>query len=165
MHSGPVILNNTPLVALWVLNRLDLLQSLYDVVSIPTAVRDEFLAVSRERRQQFLARSSWIQVTPLHTPEYALTFSDLDAGEAEVLALAVEQAARLVIIDERKGRRYAKRLGLPVTGTLGVLLAAKARGMIVSVAPLIDILLENGLYLHSDLIERTLQAAGEKMQR
>jgi predicted nucleic acid-binding protein len=102
---------------------------MYDAVYIPAAVQDEFLAVARERRQQSLAHSPWIQVAHLHTPGCALTFSDLDSGEAEVLALAVERSARLVIIDERKGRRYAKRL------------------------------------LHPELVERTLQAAGETMQR
>lgn len=163
MHFGPVILNNTPLIALWVLNRLDLLRSIYDVVYIPTAVQDEFLAVSREHRLQSLAQSPWIQIAQLQIPEYALTFPDLDLGEAEVLALAVERSARLVIIDERKGRRYAKRLGLSVTGTLGVLLAAKAKGLIVNVAPMVDMLLENGIYLHPELVERALQAAGETM--
>lgn len=165
MHSGPVILNNTPLIALWVLNQLELLQSMYDAVYIPAAVRDEFLAAETEHRQQSLAHSPWIQVAHLQTPGYALTFSDLDSGEAEVLALAVERSARLVIIDERKGRRYAKRLGLSVTGTLGVLLAAKTKGLIVSVAPMVDVLLEYGLFLHPELVERTLQAAGETMQR
>jgi predicted nucleic acid-binding protein len=51
----------------------------------------------------------------------------LDRGEAEVLALAEEREARLVVIDERKARRYAQRLGIPLTGTLGLLVAAKER--------------------------------------
>lgn len=70
-----------------------------------------------------------------------------------------------MIIDERKGRRYAKCLGLSVTGTLEVLLAAKTKGLIVSVAPMVDALLEYGLFLHPELVERTLQAAAETMQR
>lgn len=138
MHSGPVVLNN-----------------------IPQAVYNEYLAVNKHARQQSLARSPWMHISHLRTPEYTLTFSGLDMGEAEVLALAVELSARLVVIDERKGRRYAQRLGIPVTGTLGVLLAAKSRGLVDNVAPIIDILLENDFYLHPALVSRALKAAGE----
>ncbi len=74
----------------------------------------------------------WIKITPLANPRQALVYVGLDRGEAEVLALANERSARLVIIDERKGRRYAKRLGLPLTGTVGVLLTAKHSGLIPS---------------------------------
>jgi predicted nucleic acid-binding protein len=57
-----------------------------------------------------------------------LAYTGLDEGEASVLALAEELDASLVIVDERKGRRYAKRLGLAVTGTMGILLLAKEQG-------------------------------------
>lgn len=68
---------------------------MYDAVYIPATVRDEFLAAEAEHRQLSLAHSPWIQVAHLQTSGYALTFSDLDSGEAEVLALAVERSARL----------------------------------------------------------------------
>lgn len=50
MPAGPVIANNTPLVALWAIGRLDLLRSLFGEILIPEAVREEFLAVERRRR-------------------------------------------------------------------------------------------------------------------
>jgi uncharacterized protein len=92
---------------------------------------------------------------------HALTYTGLDRGEAEVLALAVEHSARLVIIDERKGRRYARRLGLSLTGTLGVLLLAKEEGLVTAVAPLIRQLLDDGLHFSSDLVIRALTLARE----
>ena len=119
MHAGPVISNNTALVALWVLGRLNLLQQLYGEVLIPRAVHDEFLGAERTLRQATLEDSPWIKRVPLTNPERARVYVGLDQGEAEVLALAEERAARLVIIDELKARRYAQRLGLPLTGTLG----------------------------------------------
>jgi hypothetical protein len=67
-----------------------------------------------------------------------------------------------VIIDERNGRRYAKRLGLPLSGTVGVLLTAKAEGLMPALAPLIDQLLAEGLFLSPELIDRALELAGEK---
>jgi predicted nucleic acid-binding protein len=161
MPDGPVIANNTPLVALWVLGRLDLLRELYDEVLVPTAVHQEFVATERALRQSALDGAPWIKVVPLANPQHARVYVGLDQGEAEVLALAEERGAGLVIIDERKGRRYANRLGIPLTGTLGVLLLAKERGLVASLAPLLDELLEAGLHLDPSLVEQVLALAGE----
>ncbi len=54
MRAGPVILNNTPLVGLWLLDRLDLLREIFGHVLIPQAVRDEFLAMDPAPRRQAL---------------------------------------------------------------------------------------------------------------
>jgi uncharacterized protein len=87
--------------------------------------------------------------------------SDLDRGEAEVIALARERAADLVILDERLARRHAQRLGLKVTGTLGVLLHAKNRGHVEAIRPLLDQLRAGGIRLSDELVDRTLALAGE----
>ena len=162
MHVGPVIVNNTPLVALWVLGRLDLLRELYDEVLIPQAVYEEFVATERAVRQAALESAPWIRPVSLANPQRARVYMGLDLGEAEVLALAEERAARLVIIDELKGRRYAQRLEMPLTGTLGLLLLAKERGLVADLAPLLVELQEAGLYLGAALINRALRLAGEK---
>ncbi|MBI4770845.1 MAG: DUF3368 domain-containing protein, partial [Chloroflexi bacterium] len=135
MPNGPVIADTTPLVSLWVLGRLNLLRDLYGEVLIPPAVEGEFLAAEAASRQVALAGAPWIVVRPLQAPDRALAFAGLDRGEAEVRALATEQNARLVIIDERAGRRYARRLGLPLTGTMGVLLLAKEAGLFEAIRP------------------------------
>jgi predicted nucleic acid-binding protein len=106
MPAGPVILNNTPLVALTVLGRLDLLRDLFGEVLIPETVRDEFLAVDTALRREALANAPWIRAVSLADPRRALPYSGLDLGEAEVLALAEERSAGLVVIDEKKARRY-----------------------------------------------------------
>jgi len=160
MPVPPVIVNNTPLVALWVLNRLDLLGDLYGSVWIPEAVEREFLATETAVRRPVLAQASWIQVMRISNPRLTLTYVGLDQGEAEVLALAVEHNARLVTIDERKGRRYAQRLGLALTGTLGVLLLAKQNGLVPAIAPLIEQLERSGLHLSTELVQRRRNYAG-----
>ncbi|GAB4433289.1 MAG: DUF3368 domain-containing protein [Anaerolineae bacterium] len=161
MPDRPVILNNTPLVALWSLDLLAILRQLYTEVVIPPTVYDEFLAVNHSVRQTALADNHWIKTIPLGNPRQALVYVGLDKGEAEVLALATELSARLVVMDERKGRRYAQRLGLPLTGTVGVLLAAKHNGFIPSLAPLLERLREKGLFLAPDLVNRALKLAQE----
>jgi predicted nucleic acid-binding protein len=112
-------------------------------------------------RKQILRQTPWLKTVALNNPQHALTYTGLDQGEAEVLALAIEHKARLVVIDELKGRRYAHRLGLSLTGTLGVLLLAKERGLITAIAPVIEQLNDNGLYFSSELVEQTLALAGE----
>lgn len=157
----PVVLNNTPLVALWTLECLSFLRDLFGDVLVPQAVYEEFVATEQSARQQALDASSWIHITPLHDPRQALLYVGLDRGEAEVLALAQERSARLVIIDERKARRYAQRLDLPLTGTIGVLLAAKHNGLVPAIAPLLNQLLQAGLFLSPELVAKALDLAAE----
>jgi predicted nucleic acid-binding protein len=158
----PVIVNNTPLVAFWAIGRLDILRSLFDEILIPAAVRDEFLATEKESRRRTLREESWIRVVEVQNPRRTQSFVGLDTGETEVLVLAEEQGASLVLIDERKARRFAERMGLPLSGTLGVLLLAKEEKIISAIAPILQKIQEAGLYFHSELIERVLQLAGEK---
>ncbi|MBI5303457.1 MAG: DUF3368 domain-containing protein [Chloroflexi bacterium] len=87
--------------------------------------------------------------------------SDLDRGEAEAIVLAQELGADLVIIDERIARKHARRLGLKLTGTLGVLLEAKEHGFISAVKPLIEELVQGGIRLGADVIEESVRLAGE----
>ena len=161
MRVGPVIANNTPLVAYWSISRLDILQTLFEEILIPPAIRDEFLASIPLDRFQSLLIAPWIKVVPLARPSAVDAFAGLDKGEAEVIALAQEQEARLVLLDERRARRYATRMSLPVSGTLGVLLLAKQEGLIEAVKPLMSGLIDSGLYVHRDLVDRITLLAGE----
>lgn len=161
MPAKPVIVNSTPLVTFWAIGRLDILQSLFNEIVIPGAVRDEFLATEKEKRRRTLRDETWIRVVEVQNNLQAKAFVGLDTGEAEVLILAGELGASLVLIDELKGRRFAERLGLPLSGTLGVLLLAKEEKIITAVAPLLHKIQEAGLYFHNELIERVLKLAGE----
>lgn len=160
MPAAPVILNNTPLVALFILGRFELLRDLYGEVMIPFAVHAEFLAIDRPSREAALKAAPWIKIVPLTNPRRTLVYTGLDEGEAAVLALA-EELDGYVVIDERIGRRYAKRLGLPLTGSLGLLVLAKERQLLASVGAAIDELLAAGLHLDSNLIAEVLKMAGE----
>ena len=157
-----VVANTTPLIALALISRLDLLPRLYGQVVMPPAVWDEISAGgsagigSAEVRQ-----ATWLRVTPLQDPRRADLLADLDRGEAEVIALAQELDADLVILDERLARRHAARLGLTLTGTLGVLLKAKERGLVSTVAPLIDQLRQGGIRLSDGVVAEALRLAHE----
>lgn len=161
MPAGPVIVDNTPLVALWTLRRLDLFQLLFDEVLAPAAVYAEFLATERVLRQSALATASWIRPASLADPRRADTFVGIGRGEAEVLVLAQERHARLVVIDDLRARRYARRLAMPLTGTMGLLVQAKREGYLTEVAPLIHELRMAGIFFSASLVADVLMLAGE----
>ena len=96
------------------------------------------------------------------TSQSASVYDRLDRGEASVLALAKEHNARLVIIDEKKARGEARRIGLPVKGTVGILVEAKQKGLIDAIRPLLEALQDNGMYLEQSLVDKVLQLAGER---
>jgi uncharacterized protein len=85
----------------------------------------------------------------------------LDPGESEALSLALELSAERLILDERPARHVAQGLGLPIVGVLGILLAAKEKGLTPTARPILDAPVKNGFRLTPDLYEWLLIEAGE----
>jgi predicted nucleic acid-binding protein len=85
----------------------------------------------------------------------------IDPGEASTLALALEVEDPLLILDDRKARNVAKEAGIPLTGTLGVILAAKNKHIVSEVAPILKRLAKEGFWISDDLRSRLLELAGE----
>lgn len=157
-----VVSNTTPVIALSVIGRLDLLRELYTEVLIPPAVYAEVVTGGASRAGATeLQRAHWIRTVSLADPRRADLLVDLDRGEAEAIALALELDADLLIVDERLARRYAQHLDLQITGTLGILLKAKERGLETEIRPLIQLLRSNRIRLSEDVVQRALQLAGE----
>ena len=104
----------------------------------------------------------WINVENIENEMAKLMFKpQLHEGEVEVMILAKEKDADLVIIDDNNARKYAKYLELTLTGTLGVLIKAKQKGYVSEIRPLIDGLCRSGLYLSKALIDKCLEQVGE----
>jgi predicted nucleic acid-binding protein len=159
---GIVVVNTTPIISLSIVGHLELLRDLYERTVVPPAVRTEALIKGADvAGVTELAQATWIETVPLRDPRRADLVSDLDRGEAEVLALAQELNASLVILDERMGRRYARRLGIRLTGTLGVLLRAKQQQLIPAVGPLIRGMQEAGIRFGGPLVDQVLRVAEE----
>ena len=87
--------------------------------------------------------------------------SRLGPGEAAALSLAMAQNARAVLLDEAYGRRIARQHGLPVVGTLSVLLAAKQAGLLPAVRPVLGEMVRQGRRISARLQAQVLRAAGE----
>ena len=153
MSLPPVVSNSSPLIALEQIGNLSLLQKLFATVSIPPAVTRETTSV---------VLPPWITESSLTQPiGPQILRASLGPGESETLSLALEVGARWIILDDRPARRLAEALGLPVIGTLGVLLASKRRGFLSAVRPCIDALMNHEFRIAPDLYERVLSDAGE----
>jgi predicted nucleic acid-binding protein len=86
----------------------------------------------------------------------------LDAGESAALSLAMEIHANAILLDERRGHEIAIALGLPTIGLLGILLRAKASGMLPSVRPVMDALQRDaGFWISESLRKQVLHLAKE----
>jgi predicted nucleic acid-binding protein len=148
-----VVSDASPLIAFQQLGQLGLLGTIFGTVLIPPAVASEALSVERP---------VWILERALAKPlATEVTHAGLGPGESEAISLALELHADRVIIDELAGRSLAQRLGLPLIGTLGILLAAKRRGLIPAIREPIDILRRGGFRVANDLYEDLLRKAGE----
>lgn len=102
----------------------------------------------------------WLQIIPAVVSDPTLPVQ-LGAGEMAALSLAIAHSARVVLLDEAYGRRIARQRGLPLVGTLGVLLAAKQAGLLAVVGPVIDEMIRQGRRISARLHAQVLQAAGE----
>ncbi len=133
------ICNTSPLQYLHQLGRSELLPVLTGGVIVPEAVMTELdLGRAGGCDVPDPRKMPWISVRqPRSTPALPLA-ADLGRGEAAVLALALESGDAVVILDDAMGRRAASLLGLRLTGTLGVLLDAKRKGLITAVEPLLN---------------------------
>jgi predicted nucleic acid-binding protein len=162
-----VVSDTSVLINLAAVGLSDLLGQIFGEILIPPAVAAEFDGLRQRDPKRFGAAGGlpdYVRVQPA-SPNRALIISldrGLDRGEIEALALAIEQQADLILIDERGGVRAATRWGLRTLGVLGVLLVAKERGLIPSIAPLLHRLeREAGFWVGAPLRDRILREAGE----
>jgi predicted nucleic acid-binding protein len=127
-----VVVNATPLIALALLDRLELLREMFDEILVPATVYEEVVVKGAGRSgADAVDQADWLQMmSPQAAPTIEPMLLGLDAGEMDVLLLAREQHPDWVLIDERLGRRVARAMGLPVKGTLGILLAAVLAGLL-----------------------------------
>ena len=161
-----IISDTSPLSSLALVDYLSILKDIYTNVVIPQAVANELANLTEEDiRIKAIISLNWIQVKQAANLELVACLRNeynLDLGEAEAIALALELKADELLIDERLGRREAVRLGLSITGVLGVLLIAKNRGLISKVQPIIDaLILQANFRISRQLYEEVLQTANE----
>lgn len=157
-----VVVNTTPLICLAIINKLALLEELYGEIYIPSKVFEEAIKEEKlgSKEIEIWGKSKVSFVKNILLKNNLMV--NLDEGEAEVITLALDIKADLVIIDENKGRLIARYNGLKVSGTIGILLDAKRQGKLSSIKGYLDKLIYNGIYIGKDLYQEALILAEEE---
>ena len=156
-----IIANATPLIYLHRIGKVDLLRQPFDQVSIPEEVARELWM--GHRGEPTIPDFAWIEVVPVQNQSTVdVLAQDLDRGEAEVLALALERSADRVIIDDALARTAAMLLHIQCIGTLGILITCKTRRLIPTVKEPLDAMMAAGLWIAPGLYEQVLRKIGEQ---
>jgi uncharacterized protein len=160
-----VVSDTTALSNLYLCEKLWILERLFTEILIPDAVIRE-LEKMQEKGWDISAITdvAWIKIVSVSNQDVVIILSEvLDEGEAEAIALAKEYKADLLIIDEIKGRKYAKKLNIPIIGLVGILIQAKQEGIIDSVENiLVELQHKAGFWISTQLFEQALILAGER---
>jgi len=162
------VANSSILIALSTIGRLGLLSRRFpEGILIPQAVWREVVETGKgQPGAAEVASTSWITVDAVKDENLAsLLLTELDKGEAEAIVLCREQHPEAVLLDEKDARRVARRLGLPVLGTVGVLIWGKRAGLVANLQEQLDALQTQGKFrLSRSVYEGALRAAGEIKQ-
>lgn len=162
-NQGKTIVGDSgPLIALAIIDQLELLRKLYGRVVIPRSVWEEVtekgagMPGSKE-----VSQLEWLKIEAVHGMILKALNLLVDKGEAEAIALAMKMENAIVLLDDAQARRVAKRFQVERIGTLGVLRLAKKAGLLPALRPLVEKLQSNGIYLRKALVEAVLSDVGE----
>lgn len=162
----PVVSNTSPVLNLAIIDRLSLLRQQFGEIWIPSAVLEE-LRVGEDLPGSQVVRDAmeagWLRVEEVKDRPFVQVLQrDLDKGEAEAIALALQMKAEWTLLDEREGRRVAKSLGLKVTGALGILLRAWRESELPSLRRAMEELREKaGFRIGAELFADLVKESGE----
>lgn len=155
-----IVVNASPLIVLSRAGRIDLLALAGTPIHVPESVSHEVRAHSDEAAR-VLKTTEWLQTVVDAEILPMVRGWDLGAGESAVLEWAQANRPSRAIIDDYAARKLARVLAVPVTGTLGLALLARQRGVVPSARTLVDELVRAGLYLSRSIIDRALRLVGE----
>jgi predicted nucleic acid-binding protein len=152
MRDVVVIMDTSCLIALTKIGALDIVSKMYRRIVITEKIKEEFGE----------ALPQWIEVVEHpNTISWQLLERILDAGEASAIALAITFENALLVLDDLRARKEARRLGFKMTGTLGVLFRAKQANLISALKPYIDRLQATGFRISQPVVDDLLALSNE----
>ena len=161
-----VVSNTSPIMNLAAVDLLDILRRQFVEVIVPEAVIEELRLDSGypgTDKIRIAMSEGWLRQEVVENKQVALALRrELDNGEAEAIALALQLGTETILMDEREGRSVAKSMGLSPIGIIGVLIRAKQKGEILSVKEALNKLRnEAGFYITNALMKDILSELGE----
>lgn len=155
-----IISDTSAITNLYQIGYLDLLKELYGEITVTPGVRRELYRI--ESQKDVIQNTDWIKTAyPSNQLLINELLAELDLGEAESIALALELKAEYLVIDEFKGREVAQRYDIRIVGLLVILVLAKKKEIITEIRPLVNQLLEIGFRLNRRLVDTVLKSLGE----
>jgi hypothetical protein len=146
-----VVSDTSPIIAFSNLGKLHVLKALFGRITIPHAVYEE---LSEGKSVQL---EDWIQVEVIKDQGlYKMLRSSLDHGESEAIILYLENEMDLFLVDDGEARKVAASFEITLTGTGGLLLLGKKKGLISSVRTEIDTLEREGAFRLSAAVKDIL---------
>lgn len=159
-----VVADSGSIIHLSMVDLVELLPMPFGEVLVPPAVWTEVVEVgaglpgARELAGAYWARRVEVDAGDDTT---RILSADLDPGEVAAIALAIQLRRDRVLVGDLRARLAALRLGIPIVGTLGVLIASKKGGRIGPLAPIVERLRMRGFRIAPDLLARVLAEVGE----
>lgn len=158
------VVNASPVIVLAKAGHLQLLEQLSGDVLLPLPVAMEIESGPNTDAARLALEGGWgVRVSAIRIPTELLEWG-LGPGETAVLAVALERASRTAVLEDGSARACAKAFGIPIIGTLGVVLRAKRRGIIPSAVDVIRRIRAAGLYLDEATIRSAVQRIGEEWE-
>ena len=147
-----IISDTSCFIILTNIGELDLLHKVYGEIVTTTDIAVEFGETLPE----------WIEIKTV-TDKYRQQLLELqiDKGESSAIALALEMPDCSLILDDYKARKIADRLGIPFTGTLGIIIKAKLLGLIPSIKPMLEKIKQTNFRISADIELQALIEAKE----
>lgn len=152
-----IIGDSSALTALGVVDKLELLEKLYDVLFVPQAVYDEVTQIDRpqsDKLRNFLSNKVKVVDLTLHK-------LGLGIGELEAITLYKELNADVLLIDDNRAKKYAILNDVRVIGSIGILIKAKEEGYIDKIKPLLEKIMLSEVYISDKLIIKVLGICNE----
>lgn len=160
MKNGLVIADAGPIFSLAIIDKLDLLNHLFDEINISKAVWEEITL--NKSTEFYYSIEQFFKPKVLNIKGFnELTFV-LDYGESESVILYKELNADFLLIDDKKARKIAENFDITCIGTLGILSVAKDKGLVKDLRPIFKTFLENNRYYSIKLLNRLLERYNER---
>ena len=156
-----IVCDSSPLIALAYLGKLQILDRMFREWRVPPAVLAECSVKDKVFSKLFNSILPHHLKHPHDLKLVDILSLQIGRGESESIVLAGELGIHIVLIDDKKGRRFAVLHNLEPVGTIGILLSAKKRGLITLIKPELEKLVESGIHIHQDLIDEALKSSGE----
>jgi predicted nucleic acid-binding protein len=160
--SRLLAVNSSPLILLGRISQLELLPAVAAKVVVPRSVLEELKSKEADDRLAH-AVSAHPRLEVVDDPVLSADVRkwNLGAGESSVVSFCLVTPGFRAVLDDLRGRRCAQALGVPLFGTLGVIIEARRQGLIPLARPVVAAIRDAGYYIQDELLDEALARVGE----